>query len=63
MVGILLNPFVVWFSISSEENLSRMLDFIRNCSVEHVTLGKLCRYSIFDKRTNLMDELEFGLGK
>jgi len=63
-VGILIGPYVLWKSLP--ECAPRIVDFIRNSTIEHSKLGKVCRYSVFDEideedyTSNIGSLIDFG---
>lgn len=48
IVSIFINPFVLWFCLGNEQNIIRVLTFIRESTIEHSRLGKICEYSVFE---------------
>jgi hypothetical protein len=48
MVSIFVNPFVLWFCLGTEQSIVEVVDFIRDSTIEHSKLGKVCEYSVFD---------------
>jgi autophagy-related protein 9 len=48
MISIIINPFILWFSLGKDENIERIIHFIRESTIEHSRLGKICEYSVFE---------------
>lgn len=48
ILSIFVNPFVLWFKLGSDENIDGMIKFVRESTIEHSRLGKICEYSVFE---------------
>lgn len=48
VVSIFINPFVLWFYLGSDESIEKILKFVRQSTIEHSRLGKICEYSVFE---------------
>ena len=48
IVSIFTNPFVLWFCLGTDESINRILTFVRESTIEHSRLGKICEYSVFE---------------
>lgn len=57
-IGIIIGPYVLWKMLP--ECTPKIIDFIRDATIEHSVLGKVCRYSVFDYLDE--EEYEDGVG-
>lgn len=48
IISIFINPFVLWFCLGNDQNINKVLKFIRESTIEHSRLGKICEYSVFE---------------
>lgn len=48
-ISIFINPFILWFCLGKDEHIHMILDFVRETTIDHSRLGKICEYSVFDK--------------
>ena len=48
IISIFVNPFVLWFCLGNDQSISNILKFVRESTIEHSRLGKICEYSVFE---------------